>query len=276
MINRLNLPFDFPTFSLGVSNGANFADLCAAALQFNASGHMTGNGFYDIYANHPDATPVIFVQSENDQHESANPSIVLNNHNALNYRGISSEFHWHKKTPVYSERFIRTIDLLITPIISDSIYQRMVNTPLLLDLENKLLIQDNSGLPENLFTGLGLSSESMTDCENQIKIMNADHKFHSHYNNRIIDFYDLHLANTTSIAPREKGPHLLVYPNPSNGSYLLNESGFVRVYDMMGKLVYGTDIIAGEVIEITNEPAGIYFLQFESNEGNATIKLVRE
>ena len=48
-INRYALQSDFPTFSMGVSNGANFADLCAAALNFNASAHMTGNGLPGIY-----------------------------------------------------------------------------------------------------------------------------------------------------------------------------------------------------------------------------------
>ena len=265
IINRYNLPLDFPAFAMGVSNGANFADLCAAALQFNASAHMTGNGHYDIYANRVDATPVIFVQSENDQHPSADPIIAINNHSTLINRGISSEFYWHRKTPVYSKRFIRTIDLLITPVISDSIFQRMVNTPMLLDSDNKLLIQNNLDLPTNLFTGLGLSSGSITNCESQIKIMNADHKFHSHYNNRIIDFYDLHLNNTTSISDYEKNIFALVFPNPSNDIFNIQfDSSYntnISVTNIVGNIIYHekSDDIK-KTIDLSQYAKGIYNL----------------
>ena len=70
----------------------------------------------------------------------------------------------------------------------DSNFQRIKRHSNLLDIINRILISNNSELPENLFDGLNLSSGSHTDCENQAKIMNADHEFNSHFNNRIIDF----------------------------------------------------------------------------------------
>ncbi len=273
-INRYNLPDDFPTFSLGVSNGANFADLCAAALNFNASGHMTGNGLTGIYENRADATPVIFVQSINDQHESAKPDTAFGNHEALLERGISSEFYWHTKTPVYNERFIRTTDLLISKEISDSIFQRMKRHPNLLDSINRILISNNSELPENLFDGLNLSNGSQTDCENQIKIMNADHKFHSHFNNRIFDFFDLHLEQVNSIEKHTKESPITLYPNPTQSNFHVTNVGMnasISVLSSSGQLIY--KVVGISEIDMTPFPDGVYFIKVVDSE-QTTVKII--
>jgi predicted esterase len=277
IITRLNLPSDFATFALGVSNGANFADLCAAALQFNASGHMTGNGHPDVYATRPDATPVIFVQSENDQNSSANPAVVLSNYDALLNRGITAEFHWHKKTPVYPFRFARTEDMLISPSTSDSIFQRMVDTAGLLDPENKLLIQDNSGLPSNLLTGLGLSSGSMTDCENQIKIMNADHKFHSHYNNRIIDFFDAELTGSLPINDNDDNHEIYLYPNPANDHISISSTNNVihcELYSTKGEFL--ERFIYQSKFNLSKYPSGSYFMKIQMADHDLLRKIIKQ
>ena len=273
-INRYNLPNDFPTFSMGVSNGANFADLCAAALNFKASGHMTGNGLTNIYEIRPDATPVVFVQSINDQNESAKPMVVFGNYESLIDRGILSEFHWHTKTPVYSQRFIRTTDVLISKEISDSIFQRMKRHPNLLDNINRLLISNNSELPENLFDNLDLSIDSKTDCENQIKIMNADHKFHSHFNNRILDFFDSNLENINSKLIHAKEPDIKVYPNPTQNDFHVTNVDMntsISVLSSSGKLIYQ---VAGiSEIDMTPFPDGVYFIKVVDSE-HTTIKII--
>jgi len=273
-INRYALQSDFPTFSMGVSNGANFADLCAAALNFNASAHMTGNGLPGIYEKRTDATPVIFIQSINDQHESAKPDVVFGNHEALLERGISSEFYWHRKTPVYDERFIRTTDLLISKEISDSIFQRMKRHPNLLDNIDRLLISNNSELPENLFDDLALSNGSKTDCENQIKIMNADHKFHSHFNNRILDFFDLHLENVNSTSIKAEESDIKVYPNPTQNHIIITnikESTSVYIISVTGKILKRE--IGKSIINIEYLPNGVYLIKVNES-GNFLVKTI--
>ena len=277
IITRLNLPSTFSTFTLGVSNGANFADLCAAALEFNASGHMTGNGHPDVYTTREDATPVIFVQSVNDQHSSANPEVVLSNYNALLNRGIMAEFHWHNKTPVYPFRFARTEDMLISPSTSDSIFQRMVNTVGLLDTENKLLVQDNSGIPLNLYTGLGLSSGSIIDCENQIKIMNADHKFHSHYNNRIIDFFDEILTGTLSIKDDKNDNEIYLYPNPANDYISISSTNNLRhceLYSTTGRFL--KKFTDQSTFNLSKYPSGSYFMRIQMDDRVLIRKIIRQ
>lgn len=277
MINRLSLTSDFPTFAMGTSNGANFADLCAAALGFNASGHMTGNGLPDVYAVRSDSRPVIFVQSINDQNSSASSTVPVDNHNALLNRGISSEFYWHKKTPVYEYRFVRIEDQSVSPKNSDSIYQRMLSTAGLLDSNNKLLIADNSGLPASLFTGLGLSSDAINNCENQIKIINADHKFHSHYNNRIIDFFDMHLSSSTSSVYEAKSTEsVIIYPNPTYSIVFIsnyNKNTDYSLYTPMGQLLKSN--INSPDLDLSEYPNGIYIIKINKGDNFSYKKIIK-
>jgi uncharacterized protein (TIGR02145 family) len=67
-----------------------------------------------------------------------------------------------------------------------------------------------------------------------------------------------------------------VYPNPSNGIYQLEGEGVVSVYNSLGEIVL-TEAINGKAqIDIASQPKGIYFLQFEENNGIQTSKLVKQ
>ncbi|MCH2023603.1 MAG: T9SS type A sorting domain-containing protein [Saprospiraceae bacterium] len=268
IFDRMSLPSSFPCFALGCSNGANFADLCAAALNFNASGHITGNGIPNVYTR-PDSKPVIFIQSENDQHDNAIPSVPVNNHNTLLSRNIASELHWHKKTPMYKFRFVRNADMLVTPSISDSIFQRMQNTPGLLDAKNIIQVAEISQLPPNLFDNLGLTNAIITDCENQIKIVNADHKFHSHYSNRILDFFDAHLNITTNIYDAEIIDEPILFPNPvTNFLYIKNISlnAQVQIFSLNGKLIATYNNPSEINVSDFNNGAYVLVIQNEQNQ----------
>lgn len=67
-----------------------------------------------------------------------------------------------------------------------------------------------------------------------------------------------------------------VYPNPSNGIYQMEGEGVISVYNSLGEIVL-TEAINGKVqIDITSQPKGIYFLQFEKDNGIQTSKLVKQ
>ena len=274
--NRRSLPITFPCFALGVSNGANFADLCAAALGFNASGHITGNGLPAVY-NRADSKPVIFIQSENDQHDNAMPAVPVANHNTLLSRNISSEMYWHRKTPVYKYRFVRNYDMLVTPAVSDSIFQRMQNTPGLLNSDNIIQVAELSQMPANLFDNLGLSNPVIADCENQLKVINADHKFHSHYNNRILDFFDQHLTFATDLYEIEDAPSVPIYPNPVSSVLYLesdNPEIIIQLYSVDGRLIY--EQINGNAIDVSTFSKGIYFLKIKTGDSEQIKKIIKK
>ncbi|MDC0230936.1 T9SS type A sorting domain-containing protein [Aureispira] len=275
IFNQMSLPQSFPCFALGVSNGANFADLCAAALDFNASGHITGNGIPNVYTR-PDSKPVIFIQSENDQHDNAIPAVPIMNHNTLLSRNIASELHWHKKNPIYKFRFVRNADMLVTPSISDSIFQRMQNTIGLLDAKNIIQIAEISQLPSNLFDNLGLTNSTITDCENQIKIVNADHKFHSHYSNRILDFFDAHLNITTDINDPEILDEPILFPNPvTNILYIQNMplNSEMQIFSLNGTLM--AHFSNQTEINVSHFNSGIYILVLQTEQQQYVQKFIK-
>jgi hypothetical protein len=276
ILNRKNLSATFPCFALGVSNGANFADLCAAALGFNASGHITGNGLPAVY-NRADSKPVIFIQSENDQHDNAMPAVPVANHNTLLSRNIASELHWHRKTPVYKFRFVRNHFMLVTPAVSDSIFQRMQNTAGLLNSNNIIQVAELSQMPANLFDNLGLSTAVIGDCESQLKVINADHKFHSHYSNRILDFFDQHLIFTTDLNEIEDIENLQIYPNPvSSVLYIESDNPEITVqfFSLDGRLIHEQN--KGNTVDVSMFIKGIYFVKINTGDSEQIKKIIKK
>jgi hypothetical protein len=67
-----------------------------------------------------------------------------------------------------------------------------------------------------------------------------------------------------------------VYPNPSKGIYQMEGEGIVSVYNSLGEIVLSEAINGKAQIDITNQPKGIYFLQFEEDNGIQTSKLVKQ
>lgn len=273
IINRYNLPYNIPSFSVGVSNGANFGDLCAAALNFNASAHLIGNGLHDIYKNRSDATAVIFIESINAKDESGNPNSALNNHKILLSREIESKFLWHTRTPLYSQRFFRTSNLPVSKEVSDSIVRRLQRDRALLDIKNQLLLNNNSELPEKIFDHLGLSEKLIVDCKNQIKIMNAENQFNSHYNYRILNFFNIQV----NISPRDSTLKKEIgngtFKNTTNNSFFLNmdKHTSISVLSSSGKLVYQVKGISE--INMNPFPKGVYYIK-KNNSGKTTVEIV--
>ena len=150
----------------------------------------------------------------------------------------------------------------------------MKRHPNLLDNINRLLISNNSELPENLFDDLALSNGSKTDCENQIKIMNADHKFHSHFNNRILDFFDLLLENVNSTSIKAEESDIKVYPNPTQNHIIITnikESTSVYIISVTGKILKRE--IGKSIINIEYLTNGVYLIKV-NDSGNVLVKTI--
>ena len=272
IINRYNLPNNFPTFAMGVSNGGNFADLCAAALNFNASGHMIGNGLPEIYKNRPDATPVIFIESINAKDESENPNSSLNNHKALLRREIDSKFLWHTKTPVYPERFFRITNSPVSKKVSDSIVRRIQEYQTLLDTKSQLLLNNSSELPEKILDHLGLPEKLIVNCKNQIKIMSAAEQFNSHFNYRLLNFFNFQNHYTPTNTTLKKELTDKSFENPTKNNLFLNmeKNTSISVLSSSGKLVYKVKGISE--INMSPFPKGVYYIK-KNNLGETSVKI---
>ncbi|MBT3207552.1 MAG: PKD domain-containing protein [Bacteroidetes bacterium] len=72
----------------------------------------------------------------------------------------------------------------------------------------------------------------------------------------------------------------IVYPNPNSGKFqiLLNRKcQSISIYDCLGTKIFGQEISNSEIeIDISQLPAGIYFLHFSYKNGFETLQIVKE
>ena len=74
-----------------------------------------------------------------------------------------------------------------------------------------------------------------------------------------------------------------VYPNPSNGTFHLSlkekASVQVRIMNNLGQVVYNeqtTPNTTDQTVNLTNVPAGIYYVQVTGHTGTETTRIVIE
>ena len=96
--------------------------------------------------------------------------------------------------------------------------------------------------------------------------------------------FDRHFKYSQIIAInncREELPELIIYPNPSKGKFNIVFSNgeeqvhSIRVYSTLGELVYYSDGFQS-IIDLSNNPKGVYFVQFIIGLKNISKKIVIE
>jgi Secretion system C-terminal sorting domain len=279
-VARYDLSDDVLFFSYGVSNGANFSDLAAAALGFQASAHNVGNGSSLLYSQRDDATPVIWLQSKNDNNVSADPAIALANYQALLDRNICTEWHWLEFSPIYENRFMRSRNN-IGEQKSVEIYNRFFDYPGLVDGDNFLTISDLLNMPMDFFDPLGLTSAQMSDVISQLKVVNADHTGHGDFNKTIIRFFE-NICATTAVKPKsEIQSAFSIFPNPAKDFVFIKTENTklnsVTIFNSQGKFILKkelSNLMEIYRLDLGSLPRGVYFLKMESDENAVTKKVV--
>ena len=269
LVARYDLEDGFPFFSYGVSNGANFSDLAAAAIGFQASAHNTAHGSPSLYHLREDATPVIWIQSINDQNESADSTIALANYQALLDRDICSEWYWLQRSPLYEKRFMRSQNN-ITQQKSLEIYNRFLEFPSLMNDEH-IFVVDNilEELPSNFYAPLGLTPAQIRDAESQMKVMNGDHGSNGDFNKTIIRFFENTCETTATTFPTDTPFDVSIFPNPSNGVFNIVFSKNVNtvfISDITGKNIFRKKINGGSTnLDLSHFTNGMYLISFQTN-----------
>ncbi len=268
--NDFQILKDLPIFSMGVSNGAAFSDLCASALGFKASAHVLAKGATQTYER-DDLVPVIWIMSENDQNEHADNAGAYTNYLFMS-TFQTAEFHYLRKSPVYLHRFERSL-YGISADKSLEIIQKL-NSLGYVDEDYYLNVEDTQDILVELFTGLGISSDQRPEVRGQLKCLNAEHIFSSDKSHLIILFFDniLYINDTKNV---ERINNLFViYPNPATGNIniatkAIDDSYKVTILSSDGKIV--ASLRNPTYLDISALQKGIYLLKLE-NLGNIYFK----
>lgn len=265
-------PEDIPAFSVGMSAGANFSDICASALSFKASAHITAKGKTDTYTR-PDIVPVIWIMSENDHNASADNAVAYSNYSAMS-DAQTAEWHLFKRSPVYPERFLRSLHN-VSEVQSDSIYERL-QTGGYLDANNLLTVLDITLLPAPLLTGFGLTTNQQSDVKQQLLCVNADHVMHSDYNKNIVRFFNEQLVSSATESSDNRDVSVVLFPNPANNSLKIKancKNLSVSIYTMEGKEVLFCK--NKDVIDIENLACGVYVVLINADGKYYNSKIIK-
>lgn len=67
-----------------------------------------------------------------------------------------------------------------------------------------------------------------------------------------------------------------VYPNPNNGQFTikLNQSAKVEIISAVGHTVYSSQLIGKEMIDLSSQAEGVYFVKVETNTESKVLKVV--
>ncbi len=266
---RYNLDEDFPFFSYGVSNGANFSDLAAAVLGFKASAHNTGNGSPSLYALRTDATPVIWLQSINDQNSNADPAVSRSNYQALIDRDICTEWHWLQKSPIYEKRFMRSFNDINAPT-SAAIYARLFDYPNLVDSDGIIQVENIiASFPNDFNDPLGLTNAQLSDVQSQLKVANADHTGHGNFNKTILRFFEMTCETTE--AQEVYKPHYTLFPNPASDYLKIvhtsDEPMEIVIFDINGQQLLLENCLENPcTIDLSFLRSGYYFAKIKQGK----------
>ncbi len=259
IIRTFSLSSSIPSYTLGMSAGAVFSDICASALGFNASAHITAKGRTDTYTR-SDIAPVIWIMSSNDNNQSADNTVAYSNYTTMLTSQVA-EWHLLERSPVYRDRFRRSLDG-ITRLQADSVFQRLQNNGYL-DTNNFLTTQDISTIPNNLWNNLGLNAIQKLEINQQLACVNAEHVLHSDYNKNIIRFFNQQQTIST-VAKKEETKNLLLYPNPVQ-DYLQIQiekesvASEIAIYTSNGEIVAWAREQSQVKVDLLKP--GIYFVQ---------------
>ena len=95
-------------------------------------------------------------------------------------------------------------------------------------------------------------------------------------NNLYLDNINLS-DKTVGVSQIADPQQLSIYPNPASGIFQVR-SGIkiqgIEIYNMVGEKIYSAQWLNNGVIDISSQPAGVYFLKTRSENGAVTKKIV--
>jgi hypothetical protein len=150
------------------------------------------------------------------------------------------------------------------------------------ELNNHYYTLERSTDGANWRTVATVSGNGTTNSPSFYQWTDSELNYGLHYYRLTQTDYDgkFEVLNVISSACGIDADDISVLPNPNNGQFTiigLEEGAQVQIVNIMGQLVYEETASTNfSVIELTDQPRGIYYIRVQSNQGQTTTKFIIE
>lgn len=274
-INRGNMSYSTPKFSVGMSNGGSFSAAISHAFHFQAGISYCASSVQAIFGIRNN--PFAFRMAKYDDNAEVGPQgnyEAWQNDSILAARGICHDYKIHDKQPLYPERFARIPGISVAT--SQAIFADLSNNN---QLDNDFYALHSDTIKNNILANpflypniIALSTALQIDALNQIAASNAEHKFYSDYNFETLDFFNNLCSTIVGIEDISLEKKTLnIYPNPTNDQIKVDlleiENAFITITNSIGQIVFYSNNASGlTTIDVSMLSSGIYFLQATANK----------
>jgi hypothetical protein len=283
-INRGNITYSTPKFSVGMSNGGSFSATISYAYNYKAGISYCASsvqGIFNLRNN-----PFAFRMAKYDDNEEVGPQgnhEAWQNDSILGSRDICHDYKIHDRQPLYPERFARIAGISVAT--SQAIYNDLaINNQL--DNNNYAIhsdtIKNHVLVAPSLYPNIvALTPSLRLEVLNQIAASNAEHKFYSDYNHETLHFIDSLCSQASGIHDvytENKG--FIIYPNPSSKLIVLNLPDgkyCISIFNSVGqKVLYTGNTSVKTSIDISDFRNGIYFINVTDGDTVLISKFVKQ
>ena len=283
-INRGDLSYSTPRFSVGMSNGGSFSAAISYAFNYQAGISYCASsvqGIFDLRNN-----PFAFRMAKYDDNAEVGPQgnyEAWQNDSILASRGICHDYEMQDRQPIYPQRFARVPGISI--VESQAIFNNL-STNNQLDSDNYAqhsdTIKNHILLNPSLYPAIiSLSPSLRAEALNQIAAANAEHKFFSDSNFETLDFIINRCSTTVGVNDiYSEQNELIIYPNPANEQIqfdLPEGENLLLIFNSIGQRVFNLAGANGlTTLDVSGFSKGIYRIQVTNKKGSFVSKWIKQ
>lgn len=283
-INRGNISYNTPKFSVGMSAGGSFSSIMSYIYNYKAGISYCASSVQGIFnvRNSPFAFRMANYDDNPEVGEQGNYE-AWQYDSILNGREICHDYEIHDKQPIYPERFARITGVSITT--SQAIFNELFsnnqigNGNYALHSDSiKSHILANPSLYPNIIAQSGSVQNKLL---NQIATSNSEHSFYSDYNFETLNFLNNLCSQTVGINDIYIEKYKIeIYPNPTNTQIklILPEGKYcISIFNSLGQKVLNLSGKSGLLkIDVSDFSNGLYIIQAAEKNKILTSKFAKQ
>jgi hypothetical protein len=261
-----------PLFVMGMSAGGSFAPTLGIQIGARATATYCAEGLPGIMA--ATTVPEIWNNAKWDDNDEVDNATAYQHYQLLSARGIPAEFHFHDRSPLYAERFLRVNGISIeqaTDLYADIADNNLLDGAGFLRMTTSDTLLARIQQSPKLFPAiLSLTTAQQRDVLDQIRSTLANHQFFSDHNYTTLRFFERFLEPTAlDPAAPPSASRIDVFPNPAISMFTIKSEmpSTAIITDLLGREMWQGRIDRTTRLNTAAWNRGVYLL---SSKGRTT------